>query len=296
MKKTPILIIVILIISTAGLFSACRLVGSYTSTTKTPAGSSADSFVTPTVSYIVPVTDGIQSSQPIGSSASANASAPVTAASAASASGFIFEEKTYSEGTITIKYPQITGMSDGAAQEKLNKIISDTALRDLGFLESGTEYDLNYKVTFDRPTVVSMYFDGYGYTPGAAHPYQFLRSVTLDTEKQETVPLPALVSISEGFVDVLLSGKYSSMGYDMTDEYRSSIKDYLTEMGPESWVSALRKADSESAEVCSYLDEGALVISVSAPHVMGDHVEISLAFNDLRGYQTDNLIWKEIEK
>lgn len=212
------------------------------------------------------------------------------------AAAFTFEEQTYIKDTVTIKYPQITGMTDSAAQEKLNKLISDTALIDLKELEIGTEYELNYKVTFHNPAVISVYFEGYGNVPGAAHPYQFLHSVTIDVIKQKTVPLQALVTATEGFVDVMLNGKYSSMSYDMTDEYQSSIKDNLTSMGTDFWVGELRNADTPGYSTSSYLSQDSLVISVSVPHVMGDHVEISLTFKDLWGHQTDNLIWKEIEK
>lgn len=280
MKRTGKLIIVILILATSGLFSACS-----TATTEKPTESEA--------SISVSATDDPKTSAPESTPAPVSAQAPSPSSSSAAPSGFVFEEKLYSEGTVAIKYPQIIDMADSAAQEKLNKIISEAALKDLSFLESGTEYELNYEVTFNNPSFISMYFDAYSYTPGAAHPNQFLRTVTIDVEKQETVPLQALVSVSVSFVDVLFNGKYRSQSYEMTDEYETAIKDYLTEMDSESWVNDLKNADSDSAVVYSYLDENALVISVSVPHVMGDHVEISLTFKDLEGYQTDNLLWKQ---
>lgn len=290
MKRTRALITVILILSIAGIFNACSLVGPNTAATGKPSAASA----APSDADIAPATDSVQTLAP--ASASASAAAPSQSPSTAPSSGLKFEEKMYSEGSVKIKYPQITGMSDSAAQEKLNKIIADTALRDLKELENGSEYELNYKVTFNTPSVLSMYFDGYGYTPGAAHPYQFLRTLTLDVGKQETIPLTALVSINKGFIDILLNGKYSAMGYDMTDEYRSSIRDYLTQTDAESWINDLRNADTETSWTFSYLTEDALAISVSAPHVMGDHIEILLNYKDLAGYQTDNLIWKAIER
>lgn len=218
------------------------------------------------------------------------------ASSAVHVPGFSFEEKTYSKDAIKIKYPQIINMNDGTAQEKLNKLISETALIDVKELETGTEYELNYEVTLNAPTIISIYFDGYGNVPGAAHPYQFLRSVTIDTVSQRTVPLTSLISINEGFVEVMLNGALSSMSYDMTDEYESAIRTYLAESGAEFWTDLLRNADLPSAAVYSYLTEKALVLSVSVPHVMGDHVELVLPFKDLEGYQTDSHLWQEIEK
>lgn len=187
-------------------------------------------------------------------------------------------------------------MSDSAAQEKLNKLIYGAVTRDLDSLESGTEYDLKSEVTFNNSSVVSMYFEGYMNVPGAAHPSQFLRTLTLDVSKQKIVTLPELVRIDEAFIDLMLNGKYSSMGYEMTSEYASSIKDYLSGLGNDFWLNELRNADTPGHETSSYLTEDGLVISVSVPHVMGDHIEILLSYKDLSGYQTDNPIWKEIEK
>lgn len=288
MKRTGILTIVILMLTVVGLFGACSPAGQNAAPLEKPSESAAsESSPYTKPSGTAQPTEDIQTTAPVSS--------PAPSPLGSSEAGFDFAEETYSNGTVTIRYPQIIGMPDTAAQEKLNKIIAAAALRDKDVLESGTEYELNYKVTFNRPSVISMYFDGYSYVPGAAYPNQFLYTVTIDTEKQEAMELPQLVSISEGFVEALFNGKYSSMAYEMTDEHRTAIKDNLTDLGIEFWVIELRKTDTGFYGPSSYLTEDALVISVSVPHVMGDHVEISLTFKDLLGYQTDNLIWKQIE-
>jgi hypothetical protein len=239
-------------------------------------------------------------SAPQSPSASAEASpTPSPAPSAVSAQGLTLTEETYSKDGFSIKYPQLTGLADSAAQEKLNKLISDTALLDMNSGDCAvdyTDYELNYKVTLNSTAVLSMYFEGYANVSGAAHPYQFLRSITIDIGKQTAIPLASLLIISEGVVDVLLNGEISSMSYDMTAEYKESIKTYLTEMGSDFWLTELRNADTENSDTHSFLTEDALVVSVSVPHVMGDHVEIYLPFEKLHGYQTDNTIWRDIEK
>jgi hypothetical protein len=188
------------------------------------------------------------------------------------------------------------GMSDSAAQEMMNQIISGTALRDVKALESGTEYELNYKVTFNTPAVISMYFDGYVNVPETIHPSLFLRGLTIDVAKQEIITLGSLLYAIDGVMDVMLSGTYSSMGYDMTSEYEGSIKENLTSLGEDYWINELRNADMEESSTVSFLTQDALVISVSVPHVMGDHVEIYHQFEDLVGYQTDYYIWLNIQK
>lgn len=215
----------------------------------------------------------------------------------AAVTSFEFEEKTYSDGVISIKFPQIKNYSDGVLQEKLNKLISDSAKRDLDTLRGDTtldDYQINGTVTYNSTDLISIYFEGYSSYEGAAHPSQFLYTVTIDVNKQKAVRLKDLVKIDESFVKLLESGDIRSMGYDMTDEYRSSIQDYISGFGAEYWVQELLNADSSGYITVSYLTKDALAVSVSVPHVMGDHVEVLIPFKDLKDYKTDHPIWDVI--
>jgi hypothetical protein len=309
MKNSKILYILIVTLALSGLLSSCAnnkntAPGKETespapamaSAEKSPEGAlpSQETLSQVTLSPVTlsPVTlsptPTTPSSSPVPSPSVSPTPSP--SPSAASADGFTFEEKTYTEDTVSIKYPQITGMSDADTQEKLNQIISDTALRDVRDLISGTTYELSYKVTLNTPTVISMYFDGYVNVPETIHPNQFLRGLTIDVAKQEIITPGSLLYAIDGVVDIMLSGTYSSMGYDMTSEYEASIKENLTSLGEDFWINELKNADA------LFLTPDALVISVSVPHVMGDHVEIYHQFKDLVGYQTDYYIWLNIAK
>lgn len=225
----------------------------------------------------------------IAANQSASPSAAVTA--------FEFGEKTYSDGVISIKIPQIKNYSDGVLQDKLNKMISDSAKRDVDSLKGDTtldDYQVNGTVTYNSLNLISIYFEGYSSYEGAAHPSQFLYALTIDVKKLETVRLTDLVKINENFVKLLESGDIHSMGYDMTDEYRSNIQDYLKEFGAEYWVPELENADSTGYITVSYLTKDALAVSVSVSHVMGDHVEILIPFKDLKDFKTNNPIWDAV--
>jgi hypothetical protein len=44
----------------------------------------------------------------------------------------------------------------------------------------------------------------------------------------------------------------------------------------------------------AYLTPEALVVSVSVAHVMGGHIEISLGYDELAPFKTDNPIWDSV--
>lgn len=228
-----------------------------------------------------------------GDETAANQSASPSAAVTA----FEFENKTYSDGVISIKIPQIKNYSDSVLQEKLNKMISDSAKRDVDSLKGDTtldDYQINGIVTYNSLDLISIYFEGYSSYESAAHPSQFLYAITIDVNKLQAVRLKDLVKIDESFYKLLITGKINSMGYDMTDEYRSEIQDYLKEFGAEYWVPELINADSSGYITVSYLTKDALAVSVSVSHVMGDHVEILMPYKDLKGFKTNNPIWDAI--
>lgn len=221
------------------------------------------------------------------------ASAPVTQAPA----HFVFEDAAYESGNISIKYPQVIGLSDANLSEALNKIIARAALRDIETL-SGVDvadYEVTYKVTCNSPELISVYFEGYSYFQGAAHPNAFLYAVTIDATEQQVVTLPALVQINDDFIKLLLDGEYRALGYDMTAEYAALLREYLESMGMGYWRDELSYADTPESSTVSYLTQDALVVSVSVPHVMGGHIEIILNYDDLTGYRTDHALWQQLE-
>lgn len=272
MKKT---VLIFLFICTCLFLLSCTLV-------KPAADTAAPESAQPEAT-------GVPVATPSSSAAEPSASPAVT--------GFEFEDALFESGNITVKYPQIVSLNDEVRREALNKLIADTALRDIEAIknEDIAEYEIVYKVTYNTPEVISIRFNGYNYYEGAAHPSQFLYTVTIDVEKAETVTLPALVQISEEFYKALTEGIYTSEGDDMSAEYEAAVKDMFLSSDPSSWLDELRNADKPGYAVATYLTEDALAVSVPVPHVMGDHVEILLPFAELAGYKTDNHLWKVID-
>ena len=239
------------------------------------------------------------SSSPVSPSPEVSGPAANTSPEPTPDAPFDFEETAFLQGGITIKYPQIAGNSDKTVQDALNKLIADSALREVPTIkddESLDVYELSYTVSRNSPEVISVYFDGYASYKQAAHPYQFFYSVTIDVEKLQIVTLPQLVSITPDFLAKLPEGTYRSTGIDMTEDYMAAIRDYLLQSDKEYMLQELRQADSPGQYTSSYLTEDSLGISVVVGHAMGDHIEILFKFSDLTGFQTDNLLWKAIEK
>lgn len=203
-----------------------------------------------------------------------------------------YKTVTYEDGKITIKYPEFTNITDNGVQKKVNELISSRALKVLKDLEGqAVEYELDYAVTFLNPDVISVAFHGYMNYEQAAHPSNVFYTINIDVKNQSTISLSQLVYVNDRFVELFKKGELSSMLFDMDPEIEASLNEYLFQSDMLDWPAELSNADSEGGYTFSYLTEEALGISVSVPHVYGDHVEISLTYEQLVGYQTDNEIW-----
>ena len=207
---------------------------------------------------------------------------------------FVFEEQTYEQELISISYPQITGYSDSEVQDALNQILMDTAMQSVDELEEGTEYELYYEVSLNTPDVISVWFDGYYYVPDTAHPSLLLFGVTIDVPSQQTVTLDDLVTVDSALILLLQGGEIINLDYEVTDEISQSISGYLED--EETLLTELASADTSIWSAASYLTPDALVVSISVAHAMGDHIEISLLYDDLAQVKTDNTIWDALGK
>jgi hypothetical protein len=289
MKKTAAFILTVVMLGMAALLGACGKTGANTDISGTvPSPSATDNGE----AQPAEPTAGEPGPEDI---APAEASPAETAGeSQAPAEPFDFKEQTYAKDNISIKYPQIVGLSDTALQDTLNGIISDAALQGLEEMESGTEYEAAYTVSLNTPDVISIYFDSYYYVPGAAHPGLLLGGVIIDVPLKKAVLLNDLVTLDSAFAELLRKGEYSSMNYEMTDEIRSSIEDYLAETDDEFLLNELMNSGTSVWSSGTYLTPDALVVSVSVAHVLGDHIEISIGYDELAPFKTDNPVWDTV--
>ena len=203
---------------------------------------------------------------------------------------YAFEPAVYTQGDIYIKYPQITGDGGGRDIKRLNALIEEAALRDLKLMEDEPDsytYEIRYEVSYNKPELISILFIGYSYTAGAAHPSNFLRTLTLDTERAERVKLSGLVVIDDAFAEAVKNGRYTLLNEDITEDHREAVYSMIEDMGEEMWLARLRYADDATAEECSYLTDTALGVSISVPYVLGGHIEILLDYAELDAYRTE---------
>ena len=108
---------------------------------------------------------------------------------------------------ITIQYPALYGMNDENLQDKINTTIKEAALSKYNdFLDMGLDFDktawpVEYTVEYMSDRYISVVFNGYIYTMGAAHGTDWKYAVTVDMTTGEKVKLSDI--FDDSFIDYL---------------------------------------------------------------------------------------------
>lgn len=200
--------------------------------------------------------------------------------------------ESYTNKDIKINYPQISNLSDKVKQNKVNQIIKDNAY---GYLKNFSQeeidnlsWDINYRITWKSNNLLSIQYSGYSYDEGAAHPVNQFYTTNVDMNKEITLRLKDLINIDDDFVTKFKKGKLKSTILEQRDE--------LDRHTNQEWIEMLNNADSNESEIKIYLTEDSIGISVEVAHVIGDHAEFEIKYEDIpKNIKVENEIWKEFK-
>lgn len=215
-------------------------------------------------------------------------SATPTPSPVPAAPAYEITEDEYAEGDIVIHYPQITGMSDTARQDQINALIRDKATAIAG--EGGT-IEVDYTVAWTGPRLLSIRYDGYMNVEGAAYPNNLFYTTNVDIADGTKVRLRDVVAIDAGFIETFKAGQFIPWDTGLADAeepIRENVAGY-------DLVQALTNADNgyglQNPDYCfSYFTEDSLGISIGVPHVIGDHAEFEIPYQDIQGNIKDSAI------
>ena len=189
--------------------------------------------------------------------------------------------ETYTQGDMKIQYPAVSGLSDTARQDELNKMLMDNAVsvikgNDLG---SDATVDITCKVITINKKQICVTYTGYYNEPGAAHPNNTFYTNTINIETLKNL----------GFSDY--ADPYTQAGYVLSSDVQlyNSNDDQLTDFkesreryGLDYYKQLFEDADfplkkDYFPECFSYAKDGYLYYSVPVSHAVGDYVLVKFS-------------------
>jgi hypothetical protein len=221
--------------------------------------------------------------------------APIdTAASAAFT--FDVDSRSWNEEGITVKYLLLVNSSDPDKAGKINDLIMDDMSRVLETIKDNNPDD---SITIDgvfeyetpSPSVLSIGYNITYFGETLAYPVDVFHSITISLDAAAIIPLSDLFVIDESFVEAFKMGMYAPHRDDLDLEVTA---DSMYEL-----IGGLFSNEELSntflMENAAYRLTGqGIVLSIDVAHMMGDHLEMAVNFENLESnIRRDHPFWND---
>lgn len=152
--------------------------------------------------------------------------------------------------------------------------------------------NINYKIERNDLDYFSVTFEGDYNNKEASHPINYFNSLTIDLKKREPVTLSDLYRIDTDFVSLIqkklrkqIQSELLENEIILSDEIPESVKELLS-YDNTLLLDSLHQANKNSDYgFYSFLTDTALGISIPLEHVIGNHFEIMIAYEELESFK-----------
>ncbi len=190
------------------------------------------------------------------------------------------ETETYAKGSIVIQYPRFTDQN-----KAVNKLIRTAALSILEQYEGSIDQlalPVRYEVKREGDPLISVTFSGMGYVLHAAHPNNHFYTVNVEPSGKKKIALKDIVVIDDAFVQKVRAA---------FQNLEPTIAEHFNNISDQDLKAALLTSDMGDFQTYSYYTADSLGLSFSAPHVLGDFVNIELKYSDIKdSFKSDSEI------
>ena len=210
------------------------------------------------------------------------------------------EQSTYEDKNVNISYPQIAGLNDTDKQKRINDLIEKETLKVLDYYKSVEQefsLDVSYEIKWKGANLLSIQYTGLGYIKEAPYPKNIFYTINVDMNNVKKVRLADCINLDEDFVKKFKEAEYVAQDTELDsviELIKESIENY-------DLINEFNNADSigegNPLDFFSYFTEDSLGLSVGVAHVIGDHAEFEIKYQDIKGnIKAENEIWKDFFK
>ena len=161
---------------------------------------------------------------------------------------------------VNAKYPQIDEFGDEDVKEDFNEEIEDLIQKEIGFFkvniddseeiwDFASELDINYIVSLNKPSIISIIFDVSVYYSGSAHPVNYTRVFNYDLKNNELVYTEDIFEKGSNYLQVL-------------SDY--SVRELIEKLKPdefsEQWIHSGAGAELENYKNVAFKEDGLIII------------------------------------
>lgn len=206
-------------------------------------------------------------------------------------------DETYTEKRITIRFPQLTKVSNPTKEDSINKSIQENIRRELDSLRNegkdmgALTLNLNYEIAGYGQKVLSISYQGYAHFEQAASPVNVYHTQNITLDNAETISLKDIFKIDDFFVEQFKKGMYSPSKEDLNLENSGvNLKEEIERQYSNQDLINL----FQSSEVNYKLTQYGVIVSIEVPHALGDHLEMAINYETIEtNIIKSSSVWKD---
>ena len=206
-------------------------------------------------------------------------------------------DETYTEKGITIKFPQLTKVSNPTKEDSINKSIQENIRRELDSLRNegkdmgALTLNLNYEIAGYGQKVLSISYQGYAHFEQAASPVNVYHTQNITLDDAETISLKDIFKIDDFFVEQFKKGMYSPSREDLNLEKSGvDLKEEIERQYSNQDLINL----FQSAEANYRMTQYGVIVSIEIPHALGDHLEMAINYETIEtNIIKSSPVWKD---
>jgi hypothetical protein len=188
----------------------------------------------------------------------------------------------YQSGNLTIRYPQLTDMTDKIKEQQMNELLKTEATKFVTqYGDSDSSLSMDYQVTMNTQDTLSVLYTG-DYN-GGMYPTHLLFTMNLDLQSGEKLRLSDVTSINEEFINEFKQSPYINRDQPSSPnkELEAAVIEYLNSFNQQELLEAFKQADQPSMKdnlygIYSYFEQDHLIVSIQVSHALGDHAEFKM--------------------
>lgn len=219
-------------------------------------------------------------------------------------------KKTFTEGKITITYPEVTGLKDTNKQQAINELIKNEIIQIKNQLTSPSHepsddpsIEIDYKISLCNANMLSIQYSGIFLAPKVAHPSMLFYTTNVNINSASKVRLSDVITIDKNLIQ-----KFREGTINLNEEKRLAVTEYINSqfnsgaLSDDKLINKFSSLADDStkeypSEVNSYFTENSIGISIQIPHAIGDHAEFEIKYSDIHeNIKHENDLWKGLLK
>jgi hypothetical protein len=179
----------------------------------------------------------------------------------------------------TANYPQLS--EEAPNYKKANDLMENTGLKtilSMGLQKTDATMEVKVRsdLTYYNTEFISATFDETSSVSTAAHPNAEFRTVNFDLKKGTAVTTADMIVKNDALNALLLTAAKKKVDNSMESQV----------------TAAVIKKGMESCSI--YFTKTSVGFSLVVPHALGDHLEVTIRYNDIKPFITTNALWKNI--